>query len=70
MLKPLDFDLVYRISCVSSANVLKSDMECSFPVDAVFLLPPVTFFFFLSIHTSVEPKATHENGPPVTKGCT
>ena len=25
----------YRLSCVSSAYVLKSDMECSFPVDAV-----------------------------------
>ena len=34
-LKPLFFDLVYRLSCVSSAYVLKGDMECSFPVDAV-----------------------------------
>ena len=34
-LKPLFFDLVYRLSGVSSAYVLKSDMECSFPVDVV-----------------------------------
>ena len=41
-LKPHFFDLAYRVrdyayrlSCVSSAYVLKSDMESSFPVDAV-----------------------------------
>jgi len=31
----LVFDLVYRISCVSSAYVLKSDMDRCSPVDAV-----------------------------------
>ena len=42
MLKPLFLDLAYRVrdyayrlSCVSSTSVLKSDMESSFPVDAV-----------------------------------
>jgi len=34
-LEPLFGDLVYRLSGVSSAYVLKSDMACSFPVDAV-----------------------------------
>ena len=34
-LKPLVFDLVYRLSQASSAYILKSDMDGCLPVDAV-----------------------------------
>jgi len=43
-LEPFVFDLVYRISCVSSAYVLKSDMNRCSPVDAVVIFLESIFF--------------------------
>ena len=48
MLKPLASDLVYWLSCVtSSAYVLKSDMDCCSPVDAVYRLSCVSSAYVL-----------------------